>query len=356
MAGTGWPGVVARYRDRLDLPGKDRPVTLHEGGTPLIEAPRMAEALGGGFRLFLKYEGLNPTGSFKDRGMTAAITVAAQEGARAVICASTGNTAASAAAYAARAGMACVVLIPDGKIALGKLAGAVAYGAQVVAIQGSFDDGLRMVREAAARAPIVLVNSVNPARLQGQKTASFEIRDDLGTAPDWLALPVGNAGNITAYWKGFVEDAVAGRSATAPRVLGAQAAGSAPILNRAVVTEPDTVATAIRIGNPARWCEALLALRESAGQLWRVTDEEILETYRMLARLEGVFCEPSSAAGVAGLRKALAHHQVNLEGQTVVAVLTGHGLKDPDNALRDAPAPVSMAPDTDALLRHLALS
>jgi len=355
MAGTGWPGVIARFRDRLDLPGKMSPVTLNEGGTPLIEAPRLAAALGGGFRLFLKYEGLNPTGSFKDRGMTAAMTVAAHNGARAVICASTGNTAASAAAYAARAGMTCVVLIPDGKIALGKLAGAVAYGARVVAIRGSFDDGLRMVREAAARAPIVLVNSVNPARLQGQKTASFEIVDDLGGPPDWLALPVGNAGNITAYWMGFLEEMGAGRALSAPRVLGAQAAGSAPILNRAPVEAPETLATAIRIGQPARWCEALIALRQSCGQLWRVEDSEILEAYRMLARLEGVFCEPSSAAGVAGLKKSLAHGKLDLDGKTVVAVLTGHGLKDPDNALRDAPAPETMDPDTDALLLRLGL-
>ena len=260
---TAWPGVIAHYRARLNITTQTAPVTLLEGNTPLIPAPTLARALGADCELYLKYEGLNPTGSFKDRGMTAAMTQAVADGARAVICASTGNTAASAAAYAARAGLKCVVLVPEGKIAAGKLAGALSYGAQVISINGSFDDGLRMVREATQRAPIALVNSVNPARLQGQKTAAFEVCDVLDGAPDWLCLPVGNAGNITAYWMGFCEYAADGVTTTRPHLLGAQAAGSAPIVLGHVVEHPETVATAIRIGNPARWHEAAAALDES---------------------------------------------------------------------------------------------
>lgn len=358
-ATAAWPGVITHYRERVQITQSVAPVTLLEGNTPLIPAPALARALGQGkaeFELFLKFEASNPTGSFKDRGMTAAITQAVADGAKAVICASTGNTAASAAAYAARAGLQCVVLVPDGKIAAGKLAGALSYGAQVIAINGNFDDGLRMVREAAERAPIALVNSINPARLQGQKTAAFEVVDALGSAPDWLALPVGNAGNITAYWLGFTEYFNDGITATRPRVLGAQAAGSAPIVHGKVIEKPETIATAIRIGNPARWNEALLALDESDGEITAVSDAEILAAYRQVARLEGVFCEPSSAAGLAGMAKGVREGWLDLDGKRVVAVLTGHGLKDPDTAIKGAAEPVTIEPRIDALLGLLSLS
>ncbi len=357
-APAAWPGVITHYRDRVQITRAVPPVTLLEGNTPLIPAPALARALGQGrveFALHLKFEAANPTGSFKDRGMTAAITQAVADGAKAVICASTGNTAASAAAYAARAGLQCVVLVPDGKIAAGKLAGALSYGAQVIAINGNFDDGLRMVRVAAQRAPIALVNSINPARLQGQKTAAFEICDALGSAPDWLALPVGNAGNITAYWLGFTEYFNDGLIATRPRALGAQAAGSAPIVRGKIVEHPETLATAIRIGNPARWNEALMALDESDGEICAVSDDEILAAYRQVARLEGVFCEPSSAAGLAGIAKGVREGWLDLDGQRVVAVLTGHGLKDPDTAIKGAPQPATIEPRIDDLLGLLAL-
>ncbi|MBL8059863.1 MAG: threonine synthase [Chthonomonas sp.] len=330
MANSTWPGVVSAFRPRLKVEGE--PVTLLEGNTPLIECPRLADWACPGARLFVKYEGLNPTGSFKDRGMTSAITQAVHDGAQAVICASTGNTAASAAAYAARAGLKCIVLIPQGKVAMGKLAGSVAYGAEVIQIDGSFDDGLRLVREISDRTPIALVNSVNPARLEGQKTGAFEINDALGQSPDWLCLPVGNAGNISAYWVGFSQDANE-RAFGKPQLLGGQAAGSAPIVLGHVVDRPETIATAIRIGNPARWFQAKEALADSEGQLWRVTDDEILEAYGLLSRKEGVFCEPSSAAGVAALRKSVVAGELTPEGRTIVAILTGHGLKDPDAPL-----------------------
>lgn len=347
---TTWPGVIAHYRDRLDITRDVPPVTLLEGNTPLIPAPRLAQMLGGDFELYLKYEAVNPTGSFKDRGMTAAMTQAVAEGARAVICASTGNTAASAAAYAARAGLKCVVLVPDGKIAAGKLAGALSYGAQVIAINGNFDDGLRMVREATQRAPIALVNSINPARLQGQKTAAFEVCDALGDAPDWLCLPVGNAGNITSYWMGFDEYFRDGLTSRRPRLLGAQAAGAAPIVHGRIVERPETLATAIRIGNPARWHEAVAALDASDGHVTAVSDDEILEAYRLVARTEGVFCEPSSAAGLAGLAKGLRESWLDLRGRRVVCVLTGHGLKDPDTAIKGSPAPLTIEPRIENLL------
>lgn len=347
---ASWGGLIARYGARLDIAQTVEPVTLYEGNTPLIPAPRLAERIVPGGKLFLKYEGLNPTGSFKDRGMTTAMTQAVADGAKTVICASTGNTAASAAAYAARAGLRCVVLVPDGKIALGKLAGAIAYGAQVVTVSGSFDDGLRMVREAAEMAPIALVNSVNPARLQGQKTAAWEVVEQLGCVPDWLCLPVGNAGNITAYWLGFCES-----DENRPQILGAQAAGSAPIVLGKRVENPDTRATAIRIGNPARWTEALTALRESKGHILAVTDDEIFAAYRLLAQTEGVFCEPSSATGVAGLFKSVSESKVNPEGQSFVCVLTGHGLKDPDSAVADAPPAITVEPNTESLLKALEL-
>jgi len=342
-----WPGVVNAYRDRLLLQGEA--VTLLEGNTPLIPVPRLADWACPGAQLYVKYEGLNPTGSFKDRGMTAAMTQAKHDGAKTVVCASTGNTAASAAAYAARAGMRCVVVVPDGKIAMGKLAGALAYGAQVIQIQGNFDEGLNLVRELSEKTPIALVNSVNPARLQGQKTASFEIFDALGRMPDWHCLPVGNAGNITAYWLGYRELYEEDSSRGVPHILGAQAAGSSPILNLAPVAAPETLATAIRIGVPARWCEALQALRESCGQIWSVSDPEIVEAYRALATLEGVFCEPSSAAGVAGLRKAISMGHLEPEGKVIVCVLTGHGLKDPDTAIMGASLPPAIPAEYQAL-------
>ena len=335
-----YQGLLHRYRDRLDVAQDVPPVTLHEGNTPLIPAPRLASAIAPGAELFLKYEGLNPTGSFKDRGMCAAVTQALSEGATRVICASTGNTAASAAAYAARAGLGCVVLIPDGKIAMGKLAGAVAYGAKVVAIHGSFDDGLRMVRELSADGSIALVNSVNPARLEGQKTAAWEVSEALDGPPDWLCLPVGNAGNISAYWMGF------GEAGESPRLLGTQAAGAAPLVHGNPVPFPDTACTAIRIGNPARGDQALAAIRESDGHIDSATDDEIFDVYRMVSRLEGVFCEPSSAAGLAGLRKAVASGTLDPKEKRIVAVLTGHGLKDPDSVIHGlallAPVPATM--------------
>lgn len=349
---ANWPGVVAQYRSYLDLPAGAEPVTLLEGNTPLLPAPRLADELGGGFELFLKYEGLNPSGSFKDRGMAAAMTQAVHAGARIVICASTGNTSASAAAYAARAGLRCVVIVPQGKIALGKLAGALAYGAEVLTINGNFDDGLRMVRQAAERLPVTLVNSVNPYRLEGQKTAAFEIIDTLGDAPDWLCLPVGNAGNITAYWMGFQQYHQAGRSDRLPQLLGGQAAGAAPLVSGKPVEKPETVATAIRIGNPARWHEALRALDESDGEIVAVEDSDILRAWRDLSQLEGVFVEPASATGVAALRQKIAVG-LDLRGKRVVCVLTGHGLKDPDTVLQAAPDLVTLEAEFESLETYL---
>ncbi len=346
-----WQGVIAAYRDQLPFDAETRVVSLNEGNTPLIAAPRLAEAVapGAGLQLYLKYEGLNPTGSFKDRGMTTAITQAVREGAGAVICASTGNTAASAAAYAARAGLRCVVLVPEGKIARGKLAACLAYGADVISIDGSFDDGLSMVREIAERLPIALVNSVNPWRLEGQKTGAFEICDQLGgRAPDWHCLPVGNAGNITAYWMGYRQY---GRGL--PRLLGGQAAGAAPIVRGRIVERPETIATAIRIGNPARWRQAVEALDESDGLITAVTDEEILQGWGLLARLEGIFVEPASAAGVAALKQQIAGGQIDPGGRVAVCVLTGHGLKDPDTAVAQAASPRTLPADVAALEAYL---
>jgi threonine synthase len=346
---TAWQGVVTHYRALLDLPADAIPITLLEGNTPLIPAPRLAEWLGGGFDLYLKYEGLNPTGSFKDRGMTAAMTQAAHRGARAVICASTGNTAASAAAYAARAGLRCIVIVPEGKIAQGKLAGALAYGAQVVNIAGNFDAGLALVREAAEQLPVTLVNSVNPYRLEGQKTAAFEIVDTLGDAPDWLCLPVGNAGNISAYWMGFKQYQQIGKSERLPQLLGVQAEGAAPLVRGQIIAQPETVATAIRIGNPARWHEALAALDESGGQIMAASDAEILEAWRRVASLEGVFVEPASAAGIAGLKQKIGAGEIVARGKQVVCVLTGHGLKDPEIVLAQEAKPVTLPASVSAL-------
>ena len=334
-----YSGLIHRYQAHLALPTNVAPVTLLEGNTPLIPAPRLGAELG--CQLFLKFEGLNPTGSFKDRGMTLAMTMAVAEGATAVICASTGNTAASAAAYAARASLRCFVLIPQGKVAAGKLAGSVAYGAEVIQIQGSFDDALSLVRQIGreARKPIAIVNSINPHRLEGQKTAAFEICDDLGSrAPDWLCLPVGNAGNITAYWKGFREYHAKGLASNLPQLLGVQAAGAAPLVLGHPVDKPETVATAIRIGRPARGEEALLAAEQSNGRIVAVRDDEILAMQRHLAS-EGVWCEPASAAGAAGLFKEVREGRMEVRGQMVVCVVTGHGLKDPDSVTAHFPAP-----------------
>ena len=340
-------GVLHRYGHLLDLPAHTRPVTLLEGETRLIPVPRLAEDLGGGFELYVKFEGLNPTGSFKDRGMTAAVSEALGRGAKAVICASTGNTAASAAAYAARAGLKAVVLIPQGKVAAGKLAGAVAYGAQVVQIEGSFDDALAMVVEISDRHPIALVNSINPYRIEGQKTAAFEICDTLGSAPDWLCLPVGNAGNITAYWAGFrqYEDL---HGTGLPHILGVQAEGSAPLVLGHPVEHPETVATAIRIGKPARGEQALQAAEESGGRIIAVSDEAILAMQKRLAG-EGIWVEPASAAGLAGLAREIAAGKFKPQGKRIVAVCTGHGLKDPDIITRSMPLPEALPPRLEVL-------
>jgi threonine synthase len=336
--------LIERYRDRLSLEPDDPVISLNEGSTPLVEAPRLSERLG--VRAYLKFEGANPTGSFKDRGMTVAVSRAKGRGAEAVICASTGNTAASAAAYAARAGLRGAVIVPEGKIAIGKLAQALMHGARVVALQGNFDDALRIVRELAAKHPIELVNSVNPHRIEGQKTAAFEVIEELGEAPGALAIPVGNAGNVTAYWRGFQE------SGTAPILYGFQAEGAAPLVHGEPVANPETVASAIRIGNPARWEEAMAAFTASRGRVAAVSDEEILDAYRWLAASEGVFCEPASAASVAGL---LAHGLPTVDGmdppESVVCVLTGHGLKDPDTALSKAPPVINCENDLGAVER-----
>lgn len=334
--------ILARYRTLLDLPAHTRPVTLLEGNTPLIPLPRLAAELGGGFELFAKYEGLNPTGSFKDRGMTAAISEAYGREVKTVICASTGNTAASAAAYAARAGMQAIVLIPQGKVAAGKLAGAAAYGARVIQIEGSFDDALGLVVAISQRRPIALVNSLNPYRIEGQKTAPFEICDALGGAPDLLCLPVGNAGNITAYWAGFRQYHQLNHTGL-PRMLGVQAAGAAPLVLGHPVEQPETVATAIRIGKPARGEQALEAAEQSGGQIIAVSDQQIMDMHRRLAG-EGVWVEPASAAGLAGLAAQLADGALDLRGQRVVAVCTGHGLKDPDAVTRRMTMPAAVAP------------
>jgi threonine synthase len=336
--------LIERYRERLPLEPGDPVVTLSEGSTPLVEAPVISERIGA--RVLLKLEGANPTGSFKDRGMTLAVSRAKGAGAEAVICASTGNTAASAAAYAARAGLRGAVIVPEGKIAIGKLAQALISGARVIALRGNFDDALRIVRELAEKHPVELVNSVNPFRIEGQKTAAFEVCDELGEAPEALAIPVGNAGNITAWWRGF------GEYGAAPFLYGFQAAGAAPLVEGRPVENPETIASAIRIGNPARWEEAMDAVTASRGRIAAVTDDQILDAYRLLASAEGVFCEPASAASVAGL---IAHGLPVAEGErppeTLVCVLTGHGLKDPDTALGKAPPVVGCEVDLAAVER-----
>ena len=351
--GPGRPRLLDRYASFLPLTGRTPRISLGEGATPLVRTCRLAESIGID-ELYLKFEGTNPTGSFKDRGMVVAVAKAIEEGAESIVCASTGNTSASAAAYGAAAGLEVVVLLPAGKIALGKLLQALVAGSRVVAIDGNFDDALRVVRELAEqdRHPVTLVNSVNPYRIEGQKTAAFEVVDDLGRAPDVLAIPVGNAGNITAYWAGFRAYREAGRCETLPRMMGFQAAGAAPIVLGHPVEDPETVATAIRIGNPASWDRAVAARDESGGLIEAVTDDEILAAYRDAVRLEGIFCEPSSAASIAGVRKLVDEGRLD-RGATVVCVLTGHGLKDPDTAGTIVPPIVEAGPTTGAVMAAL---
>ncbi|HEX6886840.1 MAG TPA: threonine synthase [Candidatus Nanopelagicales bacterium] len=356
LVGVGarpWRGVIAEYRQRMSLPADAAVVSLCEGGTPLVASDWLSELTG--CRVLLKFDGANPTGSFKDRGMTMAISVAAHEGARAVICASTGNTSASAAAYAAKAGMTPAVLVPAGKIAMGKLAQAVAHGARLLQVEGNFDDCLRLARGLSDDYPVALVNSVNPARIEGQKSAAFEIVDTLGEAPDLHVLPVGNAGNITAYWKGYVEYATAGPAARTPRMWGFQAEGAAPIVHGAPVARPETIATAIRIGNPASWQQAVAARDDSGGLIDLVSDEQILAAHLALAARDGLYCEPASAASVAGLVKAQAAGLVD-PGQTIVCTLTGHGLKDTQWALAGASDPTIIPVDVAAAARALDLA
>lgn len=336
-----WRGVIREHAERLPVDDSTPVVTLLEGGTPLIPAPAVSEIIGRD--VYLKFEGMNPTGSFKDRGMTLAVSKALEEGARAVVCASTGNTSASAAAYAARAGLGCVVVLPAGKIAAGKLAQASAHGATIVPIRGNFDDALAVVKQLAINHDVALVNSVNPYRIEAQKTAAFEVIDDLGGAPAVHALPVGNAGNITAYWKGYVQ------AGTAPRMWGFQAAGAAPIVSGEIIDEPETIATAIRIGNPASWHGAIDARESSGGRIEAVTDDEILDAYRMLASSVGVFCEPASAAGVAGVIK----FRGDLPEGPVVCTVTGHGLKDPDTAVGGVRFPEPSEPTLSDVERML---
>ncbi|HEX3335301.1 MAG TPA: threonine synthase [Jatrophihabitans sp.] len=350
---TRWPGVIDAYRARLPVTDATPVVTLFEGATPLLPATVLSER--SGCEVYLKVEGANPTGSFKDRGMTMAISKAAEEGAKTVICASTGNTSASAAAYAVRAGMTCAVLVPQGKIALGKLAQALVHGATLLQVDGNFDDCLELARKLAVDYPVALVNSVNPYRLQGQKTAAFEICDVLGRAPDVHCIPVGNAGNITAYWMGYQEYAADGIVPTTPRMFGFQAAGAAPIVRGAPVLNPTTIATAIRIGNPASWTQAEEARDESRGLIDAVTDRQILEAYRLIARSEAVFVEPASAASVAGLLASAADGRLP-KGSTVVCTVTGNGLKDPEWAISGAPKPITVPVDGHAAAAALHLA
>ncbi|HZG58043.1 threonine synthase [Paenibacillus sp.] len=338
-------GLIDRYQELLPVTEKTPRLTLHEGNTPLIRADRLSEELE--LDLYFKFEGMNPTGSFKDRGMVMAVAKAMEEGSKTIMCASTGNTSAAAAAYAARGGLACVVLIPNGNIALGKLAQAYAYGATVLAIDGNFDRALEIVRDITAKHPITLVNSVNPYRLEGQKTAAFEVVDQLGKAPDYLAIPVGNAGNISAYYKGFKEYRAAGKAASVPKMIGFQAAGASPLVTGKPFPNPETVATAIRIGNPASWDLAVNAYTESEGGVWAVTDEEILEAYRRIASAEGVFAEPASAASIAGVIKRRREGALPA-GSQVVCVLTGHGLKDPNIAIKTVAAEPVVIPATES--------
>jgi threonine synthase len=343
-----WHGLIEQYRDFLPVTEETPVITLNEGNTPLIKASHIKDIVQEEINLYFKYEGSNPSGSFKDRGMTLAISKAVEENAKAVICASTGNTSASAAAYAAKAKLGVLVLIPEGQIAMGKLAQAMIHGALVLQIDGNFDDALRIVKELVEKHHFSLVNSLNPFRIEGQKTAAFEVCDQLGKTPDYHVLPVGNAGNITAYWKGYREYREAGKVSDLPKMLGFQAAGAAPIVNDRPVVDPDTVATAIRIGNPASWKGAVAARDESGGIIEAVSDDEILKAYKFIASREGIFCEPASAATLAGVIK-LSGRNFFSKGDTVVCTLTGHGLKDPDIALNLSKAPVKVKADMSAI-------
>ncbi len=350
-----YQGIIHRYREYLPVVSDGSIVTLLEGNTPLIPLPRLASRISENVTLYAKYEGLNPTGSFKDRGMTMAVSHALQGRSKTVMCASTGNTSASAAAYAARAGIKCVVLIPGGKIALGKLSQALIHGAKVVAVEGNFDIALKLVRDICSEYPIALVNSLNPSRIQGQKTAAFEVVDELGDAPDYHVMPVGNAGNITAYWMGYREYHTKGKSSKLPSMLGFQAAGAAPLVTGVPVLEPETVATAIRIGNPASWKGAIDARDESNGLIESVTDDEILQAYKALASLEGIYAEPASSAPIAGLFKLAARGYFTRKS-TVVVTLTGHGLKDPETAISQAAARSALVPpNREAVLEAIGL-
>ncbi len=344
-----WEGVLKAYKEYLPITDKTPMLSLNEGNTPLIRANYISQLVGA--TVYLKFEGANPTGSFKDRGMVLAVAKALEEGAKAVICASTGNTSASAAAYAARAGLKCIVLIPQGKVALGKLAQALFYGAKVVAIKGNFDEALKLVRKISEDFPIVIVNSINPYRIDGQKTAAFEVCDALGTAPDYLFIPVGNAGNITAYWKGFKEYFALGKIEKLPKMMGFEAEGAAAIVKGEPIPNPETIATAIRIGNPASWKQAVAAAEESNGEISCVSDDEIIDAYRLIAQREGIMAEPASAASVAGLLKY--HRSKGLKPtDVIVAVLTGHGLKDPDNAIKfTLNEPIEVEPVYEEVLR-----
>ncbi|MBU1598767.1 threonine synthase [bacterium] len=347
-----YEGLLDRYRDFLPISEKTPIVTLLEGNTPLLFSEKLSELTG--CCVYLKYEGTNPTGSFKDRGMTMAISKALEEGAKAVICASTGNTSASAAAYSAKAGLRCIVIIPKGAIAQGKLAQALIHGAEVIALEGNFDDALRIVRELSQKYSICLVNSINPYRIEGQKTGAFEICDVLGKAPDYHLIPVGNAGNITAYWKGYKEYKEKGRVDNLPKMCGFQAAEAAPIVEKRIIKEPKTIATAIKIGNPASWSKAEEALLESSGRIDKVTDEEILAAYKFLAGKEGLFAEPASAASIAGLFKMKAEGYFE-KGKTIVCILTGHGLKDPELAISQAKQPLVLSASIDKIVKTLKL-
>jgi len=346
-------GLIETYRDRLPVTDATPVITLHEGNTPLVPASALSARTG--CDVYLKVEGANPTGSFKDRGMTVAVSKAVEQGSKAIICASTGNTSASAAAYAARAGLTCAVLVPQGKIALGKLAQALVHGAKLLQVNGNFDDCLSLASKLAQDYPVSLVNSVNPNRLEGQKTAAFEIVESLGDAPDIHCLPVGNAGNISAYWMGYQEDLAAGNATRTPKMYGFQASGAAPIVNGQAVAEPSTIATAIRIGNPASWTKALDARDASGGLIDAVTDRDILGAYRFLARHVGVFVELASAASVAGLLQS-AEAGLVPAGSTVVCTVTGHGLKDPEWAISTAPAPITIPVDVPTAARTLDLA
>ena len=356
MIPYSWKGIIDAYKEYLPVNDNTPIITLHEGNTPLIEANNLSKAIAPekSLKIFLKYEGLNPTGSFKDRGMTMAISKAKENGKTAVICASTGNTSASAAAYAARAKMRAYVLLPKGAVAIGKLSQAIIYGAKIIAIKGNFDDALSIVREIGKKYPVEVVNSVNPYRIEGQKTAAFEIIDVLGDAPDYHFIPVGNAGNITAYWKGYKEYYSKGKNKKLPKMIGWQAEGAAPIVKGFPIKNPQTIATAIRIGNPYSWQTALQAAKESNGFIDAVSDEEILEAYKLVASTEGVFCEPASAASIAGVIKSY-RRGVFKGGETIVCTLTGNGLKDPDTVIKVSEKPIELPPDIKEIAKYLEL-